>query len=372
MNDKNKLNETTPDNTYNSNIHIKTTEDKYKTDGAIILGYRNPDNTYSLTNNSLPDNIDIEKRRQEKKELINMQKKKALINNNVSKEAKKVQSIVAIVVLILFISVGAFFIYRKNFMNNKEFSVKNVQVELGTPASLHIADYVDISNPDEKLFILDLSEFVPDQIGQYKYHIVHNGITKTGNIEVSDTSAPEAVLQEVKLNIGDTFKAENFIKECKDFSGCIYTFEDGSAIKTATEVGRNTVNIIIKDKLGNEILKEATINVKSTDILLSCEKDYGYDYSLGYKTIEIYEVYFTKNYALKNSDLKTTYIYVDNNDYLSFKENNQSSNYTYEDNLSKVTEKTSYTKGFNMQKDFAGINNYFNSQGFICKTNLAE
>lgn len=374
MNAKNDLNETTPDITnIDSNIRVETTEDKYKKDGTAVIGFRNPaNNTYSVTNNPLPTQIDINKRRQEKKELNNLKKKKALINNDISKEAKKVQSIVAIVVLFLFIGVGAFFYYRKNIANNINFNVKNVHVEFGSPASLKIADYVDIDNPDEKLFNLDLSEFVPDQIGEYKYRISYKGVTKTGKIEVSDTSTPDVVLQEVKLNVGDVYTPEMFIKECQDFNSCIYTFEDKTGIKTASEVGRNTIKIVIKDKVGNEIIKEATLNVKSTDIVLICEKDFGYDYSLGYKTTEKYEVYFSKDYALKNSDLSTCLIYIDNNNYLKFKNQNQTSNYEYDDSLSKVTEKKSYTKGFNTRTDFAGINNYFTSRGYTCRTVLAD
>ncbi|MGM9834965.1 MAG: hypothetical protein ACI31M_04230 [Bacilli bacterium] len=369
MNKDNELNESTPNEkvvNLDSNIQISTTEDSYKTDGSVILGYRNPDNTYTVTNNVIPEKIDIEKRKKDKRDFINSQKKKATINHTLSKEAKRVQTIVALIVLILFIAVGGFFYYQKNYANKKDFSVKQVHVEFGRPASLRIADYVNLSNPDEKQFILDLSEFVPDQIGNYKYKITYGGVTKIGTIEVSDTSAPEVVLQEIKLNVGDTYTPEMFVKDCQDHSTCILTFEDGSSIKTATDPGRQSVNLIIKDKIGNQITKEATLNVKSTDLTLVCEKDYDYNYNVGYKTIEKYEISFTKDQEYKNSFLKTEHIYVDNNSYLAFKNNNQTDEYSYEDNLSKVTKKTLYTNGFNSQTSISGISRYLGDQGFAC------
>ena len=67
----------------------------------MVIGSRNVDNTYSVNSSTLPNKIDIDARIKAKKEIIDSQKKKAKAVDE-SKEARKVQSIVALIVLALF------------------------------------------------------------------------------------------------------------------------------------------------------------------------------------------------------------------------------------------------------------------------------
>lgn len=348
-----------------NDLNIRTTDDKYKTDGAMVIGSRNGDNTYTTSSTTLPNKIDIEARIKAKKEILNSQKKKAkAVDEN--KETRKVQSIVALIVLAMFGGVYGVYYYYKNVAHNKDFSVKQVHVEYGEPASLRIGDYVNIKDPDEKLFTLDLGEFVPDLIGEYKFKISHQGVTKIGRIEVSDTSAPVVETKSVTLNPGDTYTPEMFIESCKDLNSCYSTFEDGSTIKTAEEMGENIVYIIIKDSYGNSETKQVTLNVRNTNIVYTCSKSSAINYNLGYKETIAYDLTFDKNLNFLTSKRLTTHEYVDNNNYLTYKNTHQSTAYSYDDSLSKVTFSEDYKDGFGNNTTYAGIINYLRQASYIC------
>lgn len=348
-----------------NDLNIRTTDDKFKTDGAMVIGSRNVDNTYSVNSSTLPNKIDIDARIKAKKEIIDSQKKKAKAVDE-SKEARKVQSIVALIVLALFGGVYGVYYYYKNVANNKDFSVKLVHVEYGEPASLRIADYVNINDPDEKLYTLDLGEFVPDLIGEYTFKISHQGITKIGKIEVSDTTAPIVETKTVTLNPGETYTPEMFIESCTDLNSCFATFEDGTTIKTAMEMGDNTVFISIKDSYGNSETKQATLKVKNTNITYICSKASAINYNLGYKETISYNLTFDKNYNFLTSKRQTTHEYVDNNDYLVYKNGHQSNAYSYDDSLSKVTYTEDYKNGFGNNTTYNGIINYLKESNYIC------
>lgn len=348
-----------------NDLNIKTTDDKYKTDGTMVIGSRNGDNTYSVSSASLPNKIDIAARIKAKKEILNNQKKKAKAVDE-SKEARKVQSIVALIVLALFGGVYGVYYYYKNVVNNKDFSVKFVHVEYGEPASLRIADYVNVNEPNEKLYTLDLGEFVPDLIGEYTFKISHQGRTKVGKIEVSDTKAPIIETQTVTLNPGDTYTPEMFIKSCEDLNSCFATFEDGSTIKTAKEMGDNKEYIVVKDSYGNSETKQVTLTVRNTNIVYTCSKSTPANYNLGYKETLSYELTFDKNYNYLTSERLLTHEYIDNNNYLNYKKEHQSNAYSYDDSLSKVTYRENYKDGFGNNTTYNGIINYLKEANYVC------
>lgn len=348
-----------------NDLNIKTTDDKYKTDGTMVIGSRNGDNTYSVSSTSLPNKIDIAARIKAKKEILNNQKKKAKAVDE-SKEARKVQSIVALIVLALFGGVYGVYYYYKNVVNNKDFSVKFVHVEYGEPASLRIADYVNVNEPNEKLYTLDLGEFVPDLIGEYTFKISHQGRTKVGKIEVSDTKAPIIETQTVTLNPGDTYTPEMFIKSCEDLNSCFATFEDGSTIKTAKEMGDNKEYIVVKDSYGNSETKQVTLTVRNTNIVYTCSKSTPANYNLGYKETLSYELTFDKNYNYLTSERLLTHEYIDNNNYLNYKKEHQSNAYSYDDSLSKVTYRENYKDGFGNNTTYNGIINYLKEANYVC------
>lgn len=348
-----------------NDLNIKTTDDKYKTDGTMVIGTKNVDNTYNANNAILPNKIDIEARIKAKKELLNNQRKKAKAIDE-SKEAKKVQSIVALIVLALFGVVYGVYYYYKNVVNNKDFSVKMVHVEYGEPASLKIADYVNVKDPDEKLYTLDLGEFVPDLIGEYTFKISHNGRTKIGKIEVSDTKAPIVETQTIILNPGDTYTPEMFLKSCKDLNSCFATFEDGSTIKTAIEMGDKNEYIVVKDSYGNSDTKQVTLTVRNTNVVYICSKSTPFNYNLGYKETLAYELTFDKNYNYLTSKKLVTHEYIDNNNYLNYKKAHQSNAYSYDDSLSKVTYREDNKDSFGNNNNYNDITNYLKSANYVC------
>lgn len=348
-----------------NDLNIKTTDDKYKTDGTIVIGAKNSDNTYSVKTTSLPEKIDIEARIKAKKEIINTKRKKAKAIDE-TKEARKVQSIVALIVLALFGGVYGVYYYYKNVVNNKDFSVKLVHVEYGEPASLKIADYVNVKEPDEKKYTLDLGEFVPDLIGEYTFKITHQGRTKVGKIEVSDTKAPKIETKNVVINPGDTYTPEMFLEKCIDLNSCFATFEDGSTIKTATEIGDSTEYIVIKDSFGNSETKQVTLTVRNTNIVYICSKSTPFNYNLGYKETLAYELTFDKNYNYLASKKLTTHEYIDNNNYLNYKKEHQSNAYSYDDGLSKVTYREDNKDSFDNTSTYVGITEYLKKNNYVC------
>lgn len=347
-----------------NDFEIGTKEEDFKADGTVVIGSQNADNSCSVSSSTMPSKIDIEARRKAKLEEANSKKKKAVVNED--KQAKKVQSIVALIVLLLFGGVYGVFYYYKNIANNKDFSIKSVHVEYGQPVSLKIVDYVNTENPDEKLYTLDLTEFVPDLIGEYTYKITYAGITKIGKIEVSDTQAPEVEVKEITLNPGDTYTPEMFINSCTDLNSCYSTFEDGTTVKTATEAGQSSVYIVIKDSYGNQVTKQALLNVKSTDIIYTCFNTGSTDYNAGYTLTTTYEVIFNKNDVFLKSNRIRKYVYVDHNNYLAFKETHLSASYTYDDALSTVEYTEPYTQGFGGNTTSSTIRNYLTGNNYTC------
>lgn len=348
----------------NNELELETKEEALKSDGSVVIGSLDESNNFISTNEPLPDQIDIEARKKAKLLEQDAKKKKGKIEE--SKEAKMVQTIVALVVLSLFGAVYGVYYYYKNVSNNKDFSVKKVHVEYGQPASLAIATYVNVESPDEKLYTLDLSEFVPDEMGEYHFKVTYSGIVKTGIIEVSDTLAPEVETKDVTLNPGDTYTPNMFIDSCVDLNDCYVTFEDGDTIKTTLEQGESSVYLNVKDKLGNQTTKQAKLTTISTDIIYNCSYTYNINYDLGYRQTTTYEVIYDKDYNYLTSNKLTTYAYIDNNEYLKYKDNHQASSYLYDDSLSTVTHKEKNEAGFNGNRDYESINRYLVNQNYTC------
>lgn len=347
-----------------NDFEISTKEEAYKADGTVVIGSQNVDKSCTVLSTTMPPQIDIEARKKAKLEAANRKKKKAVISED--KQTKRVQSIVALIVLALFGGVYGVFYYYRNIANNKDFSIKTVHVEYGNPASLKIMDYVNAENPDEKLYTLDLTEFVPDLIGEYTYKITFNGVTKIGKIEVSDTQAPEVEMQEISLNPGDTYTPEMFIHSCTDLSSCIATFEDGTTVKTATGAGESSVYIVIKDSYGNQVTKQALLNTKSTDVIYSCSNTANTDFNAGYRLTTTYEITFSKEDVFLKASRLRTYEYVDHNNYLKFKEGHLSSSYTYDDSFDKVIYTEEYTQGFGGNMNSITIRNYLTTNNYTC------
>lgn len=351
-------------NITSNEFEIGTKEEDYKADGTIVIGSQNADKSYTVSSSTLPPKIDVEARKRAKVEETNSKKKKAVVNED--KQAKRVQSIVALIVLILFGGVYGVFYYYRNIANVKDFTIKTVHVEYGEPVSLKIADYVNAESPDEKLYTLDLTDFVPDLIGEYTYKITYAGITKAGKIEVSDTQAPEVEVQEISLNPGDTYTPEMFMYSCTDLNSCYATFEDGTTVKTANEEGKINVYIVIKDSYGNQVTKQALLNTRSTNVIYTCSNTANTDYNAGYRLTTAYEITFNKEDTFLKAERFRTYEYVDHNNYLLFKEGHLSNSYTYDDTISTVVYTEEYTQGFNGNTSSTTIRNYLATNNYTC------
>ncbi len=100
-------------------------------------------------------------------------------------------------------------------------------------------------------------QFLP-KVGRYKIVIADkNGKKHETIVVVKDTTPPELVLQEVRIDKGTAISAANFVASCRDNSGkdCIlsYVDESGNEIAEITgELGEHIIRIIAKDPSDNK------------------------------------------------------------------------------------------------------------------------
>ena len=140
------------------------------------------------------------------------------------------------------------------------------------------------------------------EIGTYDVVIKIYGKKYNSKIQIVDTEVPELVIKDVKINIGESYKANDFVKSCQDNSNkdCIIDFYDlsldqnGEKIdyRNYTKEGSYEILIVASDASGNKTSPmKATLTIGNDTVVKPITCKYG---NAEYDTTNILAVNVTK------------------------------------------------------------------------------
>lgn len=183
------------------------------------------------------------------------------------------------IILIILLLVGIIFMLlfctKKDWSDNNEVSKKedntlvkerfvpiNFEIELGNKLSDDIDSYVKVY--DKKInkddLIIDTSEIVVDQVGEYNYTVRYENEIRDGKIIVQDTTAPELKTKTLVINSGMTYTPADFVESCSDFSGCNYSFLNLKD-QNYSSPGTYIIVVVATDAYQNSVNEKATLIV---------------------------------------------------------------------------------------------------------------
>lgn len=179
------------------------------------------------------------------------------------KKAKKTFVLIALIVIILFIV----FLFVKNAFTFKVKAV--ITYEAGDEVSNNVSDYLlnKIINIDD--YELDLSAVIKDNgilntTGEYTFAVSYKGNRKTGKLIVKDTTKPTVKVNDLVVGLNEDFSASEFLMSCDDYSlPCSVSLKTGTIKDLTKEVGKKSVDLIVKDNSGNETITSASLEVRN-------------------------------------------------------------------------------------------------------------
>jgi hypothetical protein len=150
-----------------------------------------------------------------------------------------------------------------------------------------------VKSVNELTYVLDKSQVVVDKVGVYEFSVTYKGTTKKGTVTIQDTTAPELIVTDLIIKEGTAYTSDMFVKECHDWSGCEYSFEDKETTEKCREAGEYDVMITATDPYGNKTAKKAKLTIEEQGMVKKFFKTNPYDDSLGYELKTIYDLHFT-------------------------------------------------------------------------------
>ncbi len=297
---------------------LRSKSDLLNSDGSIVIGNIENDSLVMANGAKFPDKIDIEARKKIKQEALKEKKNvgSKKIKKNLTDEAKKAQNITSLIVIVVLLLLGAFGYYYFNQNTEKDFKTKNIEVELGTSLPVRTLDYVKPANvfkvgifdfswlnknkSGAKVTVNDLEYSIStsnvkiDEVGEYSYTVTHAGVTKTGTINIIDTTAPKLELKEVRIMEGATYTPQSFITSCVDLSGCRYEYESKD-MENITKPGtyRNGIKIVALDPYDNKTVVTTTLVIETKGDVRNYKKVIDYNPENGYSLTSSYELHLS-------------------------------------------------------------------------------
>ena len=283
-------------------LALNSKENELKGDGAIAIGSIDENGDAQAKESvSLPEQIDIEKRKKDKDIKASRKKKKTRDKAKISKQ--KLENKTALLSLLVIVLLGGFYYWYRNHPTEKDFTPLTVTVELGDSLPIRGKYYVKpgVGNDvDELAYQIDTSNVNIEEVGTYDFTVKYQGITKTGKINIVDTTAPKLKTRQLKIVEGSTYSPEQFVEECYDLTGCNYSFEDKDTTKKYTTNGAYDVIVVATDAYGNKTASKTRIVIEVSGNVYIYKKDTSFNFQTGYSTTEKYELH----YATTNSSRK--------------------------------------------------------------------
>lgn len=274
-------------------IELISKENDLKGDGSIAIANIDENGEAILRANfNLPDQIDINSRKEERERAKVKKVKKE--KKKITKGGQRSQNIISLVALVLIIFVGIVFYDWKTSPTETDFVPKHVEIELGEKLPLRTSSYVTpgVGEVDELLYVLDLSKVDLEDAGDYEFTVTYKGVTKTGTVSIVDTTKPYLEVREVYVVEGNTYSPSSFVERCVDFSGCNYSFQDSDTEKKYTTPGSYVVYVVATDAFQNSVTKQASLIIEAKGNVKTYVKNSGFIYDAGYSMNEKYELHY--------------------------------------------------------------------------------
>ena len=278
-------------------VKLKSQSELLKSDGSVVLGTVSGEGIAMQENAALPQKIDIEARKKEAKELREGKKKKGKVRdvNKAKQEMKTLNKKTLIVFLMIALLLGSVYYIIKN-PGIHDFQPKMLNIELGDKLPVHAVDYVipgSGQTVDDLTYIIDTSNVDPEVVGEYQYSVRHNNVVKLGRITIEDTTPPKFEAKDLTITEGVEYDATDFVKDCFDYSGCNYSFEEEGIEKKNTAPGDYTMYVIATDIYENKTVKQVNLTIEERGKVKYFIKEDEYDPALGYSLVTKYELHFT-------------------------------------------------------------------------------
>ena len=167
---------------------------------------------------------------------------------DVTANSKKM-GIIFVLIIVAIMMGGYFFVFKPIY-----FSVKTVEVELGSEIPTEIEAYLGSYGGKLSDYELNLGKIDKDTVGEYTYTITNKKITKKGKIVVVDTEAPTFTLQDMTIEEGDEdYFLGSFLATCEDKSKpCLVNLKNAKDESKFKTPGTHTIEIEVSDVYGNK------------------------------------------------------------------------------------------------------------------------
>ena len=193
---------------------------------------------------------------------------KKVKNNKKIKKSVIISSLI-IILLVLIIIPTAIHFNHKNKLKNAIIKVRDkISVEINSDYPDKILFFKELKGIDSKDIKISYKNADIKKIGKYdvKIKIFYKEFNST--LYVIDSIVPELEVKDIRIKVGDKYKATDFVKKCKDNSkeDCKIKFynttnEDGKLVNYGnyTKEGKYSVKIIAEDSSNNRTIKQANL-----------------------------------------------------------------------------------------------------------------
>ncbi|MDD2505197.1 MAG: hypothetical protein PHF21_02855 [Bacilli bacterium] len=232
---------------------------------------------------------------------------------------KKVFLTILTMLFVFGLCAGAYYYIDKQ----DNLKLKSITVELGSPLSNNIEDYIKSGKYEG--YFLDTSkihvddEGNVDSVGEYSFTLSKENIMKKGKLYVKDTTPPIVTLKDLTIGINEDFDLDDFVESCIDLSGiCNVSFVKEKDSELINKEGTYEINLKIKDKYNNEVVKKATLIVSKGFILSELkakDKEVSNIYPQDENWKDIYTVKFKKGLDEEDEDFEEEILKLANFDF---------------------------------------------------------
>ena len=354
-------------------LQLNSKEKELKTDGAVVLAnIKGEDVVDMVLDVTLPEQIDIAKRKEEIQKNKNKKQHKKEPKKRLKTKEQKTQNRVALISFIAITIIAGTLLYIYKKPTEMGFKALPIEIELGDKLPSSVSSYVKPGigeKVNEMAYKVDTSQVEIDKIGEYQYTVSYKGATKIGIVNIVDKTAPQLTLRNtVIITEGQTYTPETFVYECIDYSGCNYSFEDTNTTKKIYKPGKYIVHVIATDAYNNKEMKQAELVIESAGLVKYYLKTEAYNPTKGYATKYRYELHYTEfgNTAIiLNGTYQEIYEYQDESKYNEDrKKYNGELNYTIDDeNKEIIYEVAANTVGYNYS-DIDLVHNFLINEGY--------
>ncbi len=198
-------------------------------------------------------------------------------NQKVKKNKNKITSVILVstIICVIIIIIGGilFILLNSNKHTDAVITIRDdAAVEVNNENIDKTIFFEEIKNVKEKDIKVDYSKVKFNEVGTYEVTIKIYNKKYTAKLQVVDTESPILKTKDVSIDVGETYKAKDFVDSCKDNSNkkCIVEFYDSGVNQNGEKIdysaytteGSYTVQIIASDKSGNKTSPiSATLNI---------------------------------------------------------------------------------------------------------------